>query len=270
MKKRYKLLSLLLIFALLFSNSLIITFAADDIARTHFMVYLKEEYCSRVQEVIDSIDCEYVGEVRELTNPDDYDSAYTPMLLVWVKDKNEAYFDNAQEYFFDKDYYYKTTYDVLLGDGNTWLCRTQFIIIIKEEYAPDIEAITEGIDCKYIAGVREAEYFLPSSDPRVALYVYTANGDEAFFCPAQEYFADKEYLDGIEYDYLFRIEDFVLNGDADYDGRYSAGDARFILRCAVGLEQYDSLVQCDTNADGTVNSEDARLTLRFAVGLPLK
>lgn len=269
MKKRYKLFTLLLIFALLFSNSLIITNAADDIARTHFMVYLKEEYRSRVQEVIDSIDCEYIGEVRELTNPDDYiGEEYTPMLLVWVKDKNEAYFDKAQEYFFGKDYYYKTMYDVLLADGNTWLCRTQFIIIIKEEYASDIEAITQGISCKYIEGVREAEYFLPSSDPRVALYVYMANGDEAFFYPAQEYFSDKEYLDSIEYNYLVRIEDFGLNGDADYDGRYSASDARFILRCAVGLEQYDSLIQCDANADGTVNSVDARLVLRFAVGLP--
>ncbi len=268
MKKRCKLFSLLLIFSLLFSNSLIITFAADDIARTHFMVFLKEEYSSRVQEVIASIDCEYIGEVRELTNPDDYiGEEYTPMLLVCVKDKNEAYFDKAQEYFFGKDYYYKTIYDVLLGDGNTWLCRNQFIIIIKEEYASDIEAITEGIDCKYIEGVREAEYFLPSSDPRVALYVYTANGDEAFFGPAQEYFSDKEYVDAIEYNYLIIIEDFIY-GDADGDGKYTAGDARFILRCAVGLEKYDSLIQCDANADGTVNAADARLALRFAVGLP--
>ena len=268
MKNRYKLLSLLLIFTLLFANSLVISFAADDIVKTHFMVFLKESYCSRVQEVIDSIDCEYIGEVRELTNPDDYiGEEYTPMLLVCVKDKNEAYFDKAQEYFFDKDYYYKTTYDILLGNGDTWLCRTQFIVIIKEEYVPELDAITESIDCKYIENVMEAEYFLPSSDPRAALCVFTANGDEAFFGPAQEYFSHKEYVDVIEYDYLVRIGDF-LHGDADGDGKYTAGDARFILRCAVGLEQYNSLIQCDANADGAVNAEDARLVLRFAVGLP--
>lgn len=268
MKNRYKLLSLLLIFTLLFANSFIVTFATDDIVKTYFMVFLKESFCGRVQEVIDSIDCEYIGEVRELTNPDDYiGEEYTPMLLVWVKDKNEAYFDKAQEYFFDKDYYYKTTYDIFLGNGDTWLCRTQFIVIIKEEYIPELDAITESIDCKYIEKVMEAEYFLPSSDPRAALYVFTANGDEAFFGPAQDYFSDKEYVDVIEYNYLVRIEDFFM-GDADGDGKYTAGDARFILRCAVGLEQYNSLIQCDANADGTVNAADARLVLRFAVGLP--
>ena len=171
MKNIRRIISALLISTLLFSVSLITSFA-DDIAKTHFMVFLKEEYCHRVQEVIDSIDCEYLGEVRELTNPEDYDSAYTPMLLVWVKDKNEAFFDEAQEYFLDKDYCYKTICDVLIGAG-----------------------------------------------------------------------------------------------DADFDGRHTAEDARFILRCAVGLEQYVSLIQCDANADGAVTADDARLVLRYSVGL---
>lgn len=266
MKKTCKLISLFLISVLLFANSIVVSFAEDDIAKTHFTVYLKEEYCSRVQEVIASIDCEYIGEVHELTNPDDYTAEYTPMLLVWVKDKNEEYFRKAQEYFFGKDYYHKTTYDVLMGDGNTWLCRTQFIVIIKEEYIPELDAITEGIACEYIGGVREAEYFLPSSDLRTALCVFTANGDEAFFGPAQEYFSLKEYVDEIKYDYLTRIDDF-LAGDADGDGKYTAEDSRFILRCAVGLEGCSSLIQCDINADGSVTAEDARLVLRFAVGL---
>ena len=269
MKKTNKIFAVVLILTLLFVNTVIISNANDDdIAKTHFMVFLTEEYFGRVQEVISSIDCEYIGEVRELTNPDDYTSVYTPVLLVWVKDKNKENFYKAQEYFFDKDYYCKTMYDYLIG-GSFYdrIARDHFILIVKEEYAGDIEAIMAGFDSRYIGGADYAEYFLPSSDRRVALYIFIANGDEAFFERAMQYFEGKPYADKTEYSYLFPIDEVFLCGDADRNGVFSASDARFILRCSVGLEQYDDISQCDADNNGKVTAADARMVLRYSVGL---
>lgn len=177
MKKINKFFAVLLVFSLLFGGLFVLSFAKDDFAKTYFMVFLKEEYCTEVQSVIDSIDSEYIGEVRELTNPDDYDEPYTPMLLVWVKDKNEAYFENALKYFDHKEYTEKT-----------------------------------------------------------------------------------------EYDYSCSIDD-TLHGDTDGDGKFTAKDARFILRCSVGLEVCDKLQRCDADADGKITAADARYVLRMSVGL---
>ena len=55
-------------------------------------------------------------------------------------------------------------------------------------------------------------------------------------------------------------------GDADGDGRVTAGDARLVLRASVGLEETD-LARMDADADGEVSAADARLVLRFTVGL---
>ena len=57
--------------------------------------------------------------------------------------------------------------------------------------------------------------------------------------------------------------------DVNSDGRTDASDARFILRCAVGLEDYtvEQLAYGDTDADGELTSSDARNVLRYAVGL---
>ena len=61
------------------------------------------------------------------------------------------------------------------------------------------------------------------------------------------------------------------SGDADGDGVITAGDARTILRAAVGLEPYAQgtvrALNFDFDMDGAVTAGDARLTLRAAVGL---
>ncbi len=57
--------------------------------------------------------------------------------------------------------------------------------------------------------------------------------------------------------------------DADNDGVVTAGDARMILRAAVGLQRFsgESRAAADPDGDGSVTAADARLALRMAVGL---
>ncbi len=61
----------------------------------------------------------------------------------------------------------------------------------------------------------------------------------------------------------------VLLGDANRDGEIGVEDARFILRCSVGLEIYDAVddLLCDVDENGYVEVDDARVVLRCAVGL---
>lgn len=57
-------------------------------------------------------------------------------------------------------------------------------------------------------------------------------------------------------------------GDMDFDGKYTAGDARTILRIAVGLEKAGAYVNsADIDRDGKATAADARIVLRIAVGL---
>lgn len=58
-------------------------------------------------------------------------------------------------------------------------------------------------------------------------------------------------------------------GDADGDGFVEAADARFTLRCSVGLEipSLEQLAALDTNKDGKLTAKDARKVLRVSVGL---
>ena len=58
-------------------------------------------------------------------------------------------------------------------------------------------------------------------------------------------------------------------GDADGNGKITAGDARLILRHFVSLESIDKtyLNQCDFNGDGKIEPADARLVLRASVHL---
>ena len=61
----------------------------------------------------------------------------------------------------------------------------------------------------------------------------------------------------------------VFLGDADRSGAIEAADARFVLRCAVGLEYYDAvdMLICDVDDNGYIQADDARTVLRVAVGL---
>lgn len=58
-------------------------------------------------------------------------------------------------------------------------------------------------------------------------------------------------------------------GDADLDGKVTAGDARAILRFAVGLDSPEHMpgILSDVDSDGTISAADARSALRMAVGL---
>ena len=60
-------------------------------------------------------------------------------------------------------------------------------------------------------------------------------------------------------------------GDVDNDGKITAGDARFALRAAVGLEDYAEgsaeFIAADVDRNGQITASDARMILRAAVGL---
>ena len=64
-------------------------------------------------------------------------------------------------------------------------------------------------------------------------------------------------------------------GDVDCDGKVTTADARYILRYAVGLGNYDKVITnadiiklADMDGNGKVEPADARMALRAAVGLP--
>ncbi len=65
------------------------------------------------------------------------------------------------------------------------------------------------------------------------------------------------------------VEQTAKRGDANCDGKITAADARFALRCAAQLdfaqEKYEYAV--DINSDGDITANDARLILRISAGL---
>ncbi|MCH5197850.1 MAG: serine hydrolase [Oscillospiraceae bacterium] len=64
---------------------------------------------------------------------------------------------------------------------------------------------------------------------------------------------------------------YTRYGDADADGAVTAGDARVILRIAVGLDKSPDdpvfLYACDVDYDGKLTAADARIVLRASVEL---
>lgn len=61
----------------------------------------------------------------------------------------------------------------------------------------------------------------------------------------------------------------IVLGDTDQDGVITAGDARQVLRYAVGLESPSKMmmVAADVDGSGSVDAGDSRLVLRYAVGI---
>lgn len=63
----------------------------------------------------------------------------------------------------------------------------------------------------------------------------------------------------------------LKKGDADGDGKTDVGDARLVLRIAIGLETIvsagTSFTVCDTDGNGKIDVSDARNILRIAIGL---
>ena len=64
-------------------------------------------------------------------------------------------------------------------------------------------------------------------------------------------------------------EQYYRLGDFDLDGEITAGDARMVLRAAVGLETLTDLQKLisDYDGDGDISAADARMVLRTCVGL---
>ena len=105
------------IFAVLTAFAVYISAAAEtlpeDISLSHLLVII-EESCD-VEEIIRGIDCDSIESVRELTNPDDYEDSYTPMLLVEIKNKSEENLLKAKEYFENAEYVLDIRYDYFVG-----------------------------------------------------------------------------------------------------------------------------------------------------------
>ncbi len=55
--------------------------------------------------------------------------------------------------------------------------------------------------------------------------------------------------------------------DADGDGEFNAGDARYILRLSAKLENYDNPEYFDISGDGALDAADARIALRYTAKL---
>lgn len=72
-----------------------------------------------------------------------------------------------------------------------------------------------------------------------------------------------------ETDNEYTEPDFVL-GDADFNGKVTAGDARLILRVSSGLVKIWEInyMAADFDENGAITAADARYVLRFAAGLP--
>lgn len=67
----------------------------------------------------------------------------------------------------------------------------------------------------------------------------------------------------------FTAYDKAPKGDANCDGKLTAADARYALRCAANLETVDPafLYAVDVNEDGKITAADARLILRVSAKL---
>lgn len=61
----------------------------------------------------------------------------------------------------------------------------------------------------------------------------------------------------------------MMAGDADGDGKITAGDARIVLRYSAGMDkpQENAILACDVNKDGKITASDARTILRCAANI---
>ncbi len=155
--------------------------------------------------------------------------------------------------------------------ANDDIATTHFLVIVKAEYWDKAESIITGIDCEYITSVRELTNPSDYDEPYTPMLLVWVNNDEDSFEKAQKYFLDKEYFLEIRYDVLIGGDETDIPGDTDKDGFITAKDARFALRCSVGLEEYtdEVLKAMDMDSDNSVTASDARCILRLSVGLPM-
>ena len=123
--------------------------------------------------------------------------------------------------------------------------------------APGRHAVT----CSVCGGREEADCTYADE---ITLPTQTTGGFVTHTCTVCAYsYRDRETLP--ERDFA----DSRMLGDLDADGKFTAGEARSILRIALSLDGADevTLAYSDLSGDGLLSAADARLALRFSVGL---
>ena len=90
-------------------------------------------------------------------------------------------------------------------------------------------------------------------------------GDKLFYA---KWISDEE-IERQKYEERLRYIEENHLGDPDGDGKTTAKDARYVLRCVVNLEQMDkaTLKRVDYYNTNKITADNARITLRIAVGL---
>ena len=158
-----------------------------------------------------------------------------------------------------------------MGFATENIVTDNFFVFVKAEYCNKTENIIEDIDNEHITYVRELTNPKDYDEPYTPMLLVVVDKAPDSFEKAQKYFQDKEYLFEIRYNVYVGSENFALSGDVDNDGVITASDARFALRCAVGLEEYtyEMLALMDMNWDNSVTAYDARAILRLSVGLTI-
>ncbi len=138
-------------------------------------------------------------------------------------------------------------------------------IVVKSENVPENGDIdTAFFDTASIA------YIIPvftdgNGDKLYDVYPVNSGADEIQKLKAELEECEKVYYAGL----MGYAADDTSSCDVTLDGRLSADDARFALRCSVGLEEYSAmqLLKGDTDNDRRITASDARIILRSSVGL---
>lgn len=138
----------------------------NNIDRDYFMAFIEEEYCDRIDEILNNINSQYISEVRELTNPDDYKEPYTPMLLITVNNANEDSFERATEYIEALEYVTKIVYEPLIGsmlkgdadgDGNISAADARFVLRCSVELEECNDTLSDICDMNYDGEITAAD-----------------------------------------------------------------------------------------------------------------
>ncbi len=127
------------------------------------------------------------------------------------------------------------------------------------------EVNTEFFDTDMISEVEILAEF-----PDIKYYtVYLNNPGTANLLEMKAYLEAMNVFESVEFSGFAYLD--VNLYDITNDEKTTAEDARFILRCSVGLEKYteEQLFAGDTDADGALTANDARNVLRYSVGLPV-
>lgn len=81
-----------------------------------FWISIKTEYCNDLDEITaDILECEYVSNIHDLNDPEDYDGTWPAMFVVFVKDANESNFDAAMQILEDKYYTHEVRIAYYIG-----------------------------------------------------------------------------------------------------------------------------------------------------------